>query len=85
MTHRYAPFEHLDVPGLGASGEPVNVAGAERIGSALLGSALLAASLRRRGGLGVLLGLAGGLLLRRGATGKCELYHQLGVSTAGRR
>ncbi|MDB4887399.1 MAG: cyclase/dehydrase [Gemmatimonadetes bacterium] len=58
-----------------------NVANPERIGSVVLGAALVAFGLRRRGAGGIVAALAGGALLHRGATGHCHLYEALGVST----
>lgn len=59
-----------------------NVGRRERVGSALLGSGLVAAGLRRRGPLGAALALGGGALMLRGASGRCAAYAALGRDTA---
>ncbi len=60
----------------------VNVAGSERVASALIGGALGVWSLSRGGIVGLLgLGL-GGALVARGVSGHCSGYSLLGVSTA---
>jgi uncharacterized membrane protein len=65
-------------------GLPINVAQVERIASLLGGGALVLYGLSRRslGGLG--LALLGGGLVYRGATGHCDLYAALGLSTTRR-
>ncbi|CAG1064973.1 hypothetical protein BAC1_00546 [uncultured bacterium] len=62
-----------------SSGEAVNVGGAERLISALLGG-FLALKAARKGGL--LRTLASGYLVYRGATGHCGLYKAAGINTA---
>lgn len=59
-----------------------NVGGRERAGSVLLGSALMAAGLRRRGAMGTVLAVVGGTLVARGASGRCPVYAGMGRSTA---
>jgi uncharacterized membrane protein len=59
-----------------------NVGEAERLLSLIGGGALAAFGLMRGGLAGLALGLVGGGLLYRGATGHCHLYGALGVSTA---
>ena len=49
----------------------------------LAGGALALLGLTRRSRLGLLVGLAGGALAARGATGKCPVYRALGISTVG--
>jgi Predicted integral membrane protein len=61
---------------------PINVGRVERIVSAAAGSALVSAGVARRDLGGALLALAGGMLLLRGATGRCGAYRALGVDTA---
>lgn len=61
----------------------VNVHGAERLASTVLGGALVARGLARRSLGGVAMALAGSELLRRGIGGHCYLYQMLGISTAG--
>jgi len=82
MAHTFAPFRDLDVleP---ATAAPPNVGVSERVGSAALGSALTAYGLARRDLLGGVLAIAGGLLIYRGATGRCQCYQKLGIDTAG--
>lgn len=62
-----------------ASGEAVNVGGAERLISALLGG-FLALKAAKKGGL--LRTLASGYLVYRGATGHCGVYKAAGINTA---
>jgi uncharacterized membrane protein len=60
-----------------------NVGTMERLISAVAGGALLANAIRSRSTGGLFASLAGGAaLLHRGMTGKCSVYHQLGVNTA---
>lgn len=61
-----------------ATTEAVNVGGAERVISALLGG-FLALKAARKGGL--LRTLAGGYLVYRGATGHCGVYKAVGINT----
>ncbi|MEO8611355.1 MAG: YgaP-like transmembrane domain [Chloroflexota bacterium] len=67
--------------------EPVsshrNINMLERWFSMIGGGALTVAGLRRGGMLGFLLTLGGGYLAQRGLSGHCEVYHALGVNTAG--
>jgi uncharacterized membrane protein len=59
-----------------------NISDAEKWGSIAAGAGLALYGLTRRspGGLG--LALMGGLLVRRGATGHCDLYQAMNVNTA---
>lgn len=59
----------------------INVSQPERIGSIAAGAALAAYGLSRRSFGGVLLAIAGGLLVRRGITGHCEMYANLGINS----
>lgn len=59
-----------------------NVGNAERIPSAVAGAALVAYGLTRRNLPGVLMALAGGEMIFRGATGRCPVYGALGINTA---
>lgn len=61
----------------------VNVGELERRVSAVGGGALTLYGLTRRSLPGLLLAIAGGGLLYRGATGHCATYAALGVNTAG--
>lgn len=61
-----------------------NVGDAERWLSVLAGGALIAAGLAKRNRKSALGLVAGGLLVHRGATGHCEVYHALGVDTSDR-
>ncbi len=58
-----------------------NVAQPERIGSVALGAALITYGLRRRDASGIIIGLLGAAFVHRGATGHCNVYQALGVST----
>lgn len=64
-----------------------NVNDTERWASVIGGGALSAYGLSRRGWPGLILALIGGVLVYRGATGRCSIYQALGVSTSdiGRR
>jgi uncharacterized membrane protein len=68
-----------------STGGEVNVGEAERWASAIGGGALAVYGITRlaRGNwLGAALGLVGGALVYRGATGHCDLYQSLGLNTA---
>jgi len=58
-----------------------NVAKEERIGSVILGAALVGLGVRRRDPVGLVAALFGGYFIARGATGHCYVYDALGVST----
>ena len=58
-----------------------NVAQPERIGSVMLGTALVTIGLRRRDAGGMIAAALGGAFLLRGATGHCPVYRVMGVST----
>jgi uncharacterized membrane protein len=83
MSHSFAPFAggiegiHT-VPTSGA-----NVAAVERIGSVFLGAVLASYGLAQRSTGGAALAALGGLLIYRGASGKCAAYRQLGIDTTG--
>jgi uncharacterized membrane protein len=63
--------------------EPItNVGDRERVLSVLSGGALALYGLRRRDLRGVALAALGAALVRRGASGHCDVYGALGVSTA---
>lgn len=59
-----------------------NVGSVERVLSVLGGGALALYGLRRRGVPGTLAGLAGAMLVERGATGHCMVFESLGLDTA---
>ena len=59
----------------------INVPQPERIGSVAAGVAIAAYGLSRRSLGGVLLALVGGALIKRGATGHCEMYTALGINS----
>ena len=59
----------------------INVAQPERIGSIAAGTGLAVYGLSRRSLGGVLLAILGGALIRRGVTGHCELYENLGINS----
>jgi len=58
-----------------------NVARPERIGSVMVGAALVTFGLRRRDAGGIAAAILGGALVHRGATGHCLVYQAMGVST----
>ena len=68
-------------------GHGVNVGEIERWASSIGGGALALYGIMRlvtRGSVsGAVLALVGGSLIYRGTTGHCEMYHALGVNTAG--
>jgi uncharacterized membrane protein len=64
------------------AGGEVNVGKVERFASMFGGGFLAGAGVRRGGVGGAVLGLAGAILLHRGATGHCHVYGALGVDTA---
>lgn len=59
-----------------------NVATIERIGSLIVGGALIGAALARLSLPGIAATIGGALLLRRGLTGDCPFYRSFGVNTA---
>ena len=61
--------------------ETRNVGNIERLASAVVGGALTGYGMRRLDLKGVLMTIAGGLLIRRGWTGHCQVYHALGINT----
>jgi uncharacterized membrane protein len=60
-----------------------NVGPAERWASVASGAGLALAGLRQRGANGWAIAALGGMLIQRGATGYCQVYHALGMNTAG--
>lgn len=82
MSHTFAPFRELGEIDAVTSAT-TNVAPAERVGSALLGAGLVGYGLFRRNVSGILLGILGGFLVYRGASGHCECYRRLEIDTAG--
>lgn len=65
------------------TGGAVNVGPVERVASLFGGGFLAGAGLKRGGAAGAVMGLAGAILLHRGATGHCHVYGALGIDTAG--
>lgn len=63
-------------------GADVNVGKNERIASLLGGAGLALLAARQRGIGGAVLGLAGAVLLHRGATGHCYVYDGMGIDTS---
>lgn len=63
--------------------ETHNVARPERIGSVMLGAALMTFGLRRRDAEGMIAAAVGGVFLLRGSTGRCPVYRAMGMSTGG--
>jgi hypothetical protein len=75
---------HADVTAPGSLPQAnVNVGEIERVASAAVGAALVAAGMRRGWLTGTVLALAGGALVYRGVSGRCMMYESLGISTAG--
>src|SRR5215475_360532 len=64
---------------------PINVSDGERLISVVGGGALSIHGLKRGGWSGLLMAIAGGALIYRGATGHSNLYKTLSVSTAKRK
>jgi uncharacterized membrane protein len=64
------------------AGGETNVGRIERFASMFGGGFLAGAGIKRGGVGGAALGLAGAILLHRGATGHCHVYGALGVDTA---
>lgn len=58
-----------------------NVGNPERIASAIAGGGLIAYGIKRKDWIGALLGLVGGGLALRGATGHCQVYDALDIDT----
>lgn len=58
-----------------------NVGSAERVVSAVAGGGLIAYGIKRKDWLGALLGVVGGGLALRGATGHCQVYDALDIDT----
>ena len=80
MAHTFSPFAGLS--GIQTSpGSKANLGRNERIGSGLVGAALISYGVVRRDASSVVLGLLGTLLIYRGATGHCKCYEQLGIDT----
>jgi uncharacterized membrane protein len=63
------------------AGGEVNVGKLERFASMFGGGFLAGAGIKRGGVGGAVMGLAGAILLHRGATGHCHVYGALGVDT----
>jgi len=64
---------------------PINIGDSERLISGTGGVALAIYGLKRRGLGGLLMTIAGAGLIYRGATGHCNLYKALSISTAKRK
>ncbi len=72
--------DHIVPPATGSSHQ--NVSKVERIVSAVGGGALAALGMRKAGGAGLAMTLAGGALLFRGATGYCPMNQLVGRDTS---
>ena len=59
----------------------LNVPSAERIGSLVAGAGLVLYGASRKSLPGIVIALLGGALIKRGATGHCEMYAALGVNS----
>ena len=68
-------------PARSSPGSRQNVASLERLLSVVGGSALAISGMRRRGVGGAALAVLGGVLVHRGATGRCLVYASLGFRT----
>ena len=66
-----------------ATAEEINVGTPERWFSVVAGSAIAAYGLTRRSISGLVLAGLGGALVWRGASGHCNVYESLGISTSG--
>src|SRR5262249_7664848 len=64
---------------------PINIGDGERLISGAGGCALAIYGFRRRGLGGLMMAIAGAGLIYRGATGHCNLYKALSISTAKRK
>jgi uncharacterized membrane protein len=60
-----------------------NVGAMERAASTIAGGGLLYAGFKRGGMSGVLMGIVGGILAKRGVSGRCEIYSAMGVRSHG--
>lgn len=69
-------------PGIRRKQDGRNINDTERLVSVVGGGALAAYGLNRRGVSGAMLAIAGAALVRRGASGHCDVYATLGVNTA---
>lgn len=77
-TQPFAHIKELDT----MAPSKVNVADAERMASVLGGIAVTAYGISQRSAITPLALFLGGLLIFRGASGRCELYRKLGVDTS---
>lgn len=73
---------HPQLKALQTNKEEINVGDMERVGSALLGAALIGAGLKKGTPVGFMMAIGGGSLLYRGMSGHCALYSKLDLSTA---
>ena len=67
---------------IGREAAPMNVGTFERIGSTLMGTALIFRALGRPSLGRLVMAIGGAALLQRGLTGHCTAYQRLGISTA---
>jgi len=67
---------------IGREAAAMNVGTFERIGSTLMGTALIFRALGRPSLGRLVMAIGGAALLQRGLTGHCAAYRRLGVSTA---
>jgi len=77
-TQPFAESKELDAVRATLS---VNVPSPERLGSIAAGAGLVLYGISRRSLGGVLVAVLGGALIRRGATGHCEVYEKMGVNS----
>jgi uncharacterized membrane protein len=81
-NRRGASFDAAGLKPAEGSNSGKNVGTAERFASLTGGAALMLAGRQKGDWGGLLLALAGAGLLYRGATGRCQCYQALGISTA---
>lgn len=63
----------------------VNVGSAERVVSAVGGSGLILHAIKHPSLFNLLLGVGGGMLVRRGVFGHCDMYSAMGIDGTGER
>lgn len=71
---------------VGRTPREVNVSMAERMGSIVAGAGMVGAAVyfvsRERPVTGTIVGIVGGILIQRGASGHCSMYEAMGVQTS---
>src|SRR5437879_10291681 len=69
---------------IGREAAPMNIGTFERIGSTLMGTALIFRAVGRPSLGRLVMAIGGAALLQRGLTGHCAAYQRLGISTVPR-